>query len=181
MIDRIKEWFFLSDIRRQQKTKHRKNRYTNIESAQSIGVLCSELSQEDQKIIAKYCDRLFDTKRNISFLVYYNQKDACTENNFPCFSKKDIDWIYRPKNGTAKQFMLSSYDILICLDKQLHKSVEYISAVCDAKMKIGSNAHPNVRYDLIIESKEKDGWKGFFDALKEVLQKININREHANV
>jgi len=116
-----------------------------------IGVLLPTENIEDA-VVSKFLKRLKKIAKEVQLLGFANVKELKKPLSIDAFTKKEVDWIWRPKGETVAAFRQQSFDVLINLCQHNCYPLEYIAAACEAKYKIGAlTKYPN-NYDLMLET-----------------------------
>ena len=89
------------------------------------------------------------------------------------FTRKNLNWHYKPNHPMVSKFINVGFDILIYLNVEKSFPLKYICALTPAKFKIGKfekNQHPI--YDFMIKPKEHMTLVQFIDLVNHYLHLI---------
>ncbi|MFK7983525.1 MAG: hypothetical protein AB8G86_26335 [Saprospiraceae bacterium] len=118
-----------------------------------VGILLDATDETIKKTALNFIAQLKKEAGDIQILGYVDRKEIKEELPFDSFCKKDLDWLWRPKDATTNQFKAQSYDLLINLCQTDCFSLEYLAISTNANYKIGAlTDYPN-NYDLMLDSK----------------------------
>jgi len=129
-----------------------------------VGILLNATDEATKIKALNFVDQLEKEAGNIQVLGYVDKKEIKTELPFDSFCKKDLDWLWRPKDATTNQFKEQQYDLLINLCQTDCFPLEYLAVSTTANYKIGAlTDYPN-NYDLMLDSKN----------LEKYLEQVNF-------
>jgi hypothetical protein len=135
-----------------------------------VGILINATDSKNVDQAMAYVKELQKQAGSITILGYSEVNEIKTERSFDCFCKKDIDWIWLPKGEVINRFQQQQYDLLINCCQTDCFPLEYIAVSVHANYKIGAlTDYPN-NYDLMIESKNLEG---YFKQVKFFLDKFS--------
>ncbi len=118
-----------------------------------VGILLDATDEATKIAALKFVDQLKKEAGNVQVLGYVDRKEIKEELPFDSFCKKDLDWLWRPKDATTNQFKAQNYDLLINLCQTDCFPLEYLAVSINANYKIGTlTDYPN-NYDLMLDSK----------------------------
>lgn len=116
-----------------------------------IGILIP-IEHVEEAVVTQFIERLKELAKEVQLLGFADVKELKEPLAIDAFSKKEVDWIWRPKGETVAAFRQQSFDVLINLCQHTCYPLEYIAAACEAKYKIGAlTEYPN-NYDLMLET-----------------------------
>ena len=129
-----------------------------------VGVLLDATDEATQIIALKFVTQLQKKAGNIQILGYIDKKEIERELSFDGFCKKDLDWLWRPKEAIAKQFKAQTYDLIINLCPTDCFPLEYLAVSTNANYKIGAPTNYPNDYDLMLDAKN----------LEKYLEQVNF-------
>lgn len=119
----------------------------------AVAVLADANIFEDANF-QRFIDKLNRQFQKVHVLGFLNQKEPISPQEFPIFTKKEVDWLWRPKGKQFRNFLNKKYDLLINLSQEKYLPLEYLAASCTANYKIGAIMdYPN-QYDLILRMED---------------------------
>lgn len=146
----------------------RKREVKNFKNAKNIGIVYDATNENTHNIVAEFVKKISNERKNVKALGYVNLKEGLCFHmpklHYDFFTKKNINWYYKPKGHIVNNFTSEPFDILICLD-EVQLAIKYISIYSIAKYKVGKFDESNKKiYDLMIDQKNDD--------LKDFVQQI---------
>lgn len=168
MIQKLKHIIFYFYLRFKNKEKNRNP--TSLQNAQKIGILFQADNIKQNETLVHFADHLKNHNKEVQLLGYVPKRVIEHSYPFPFISDKDSNWYGKPGGGTVGYFERSPFDLMVnfCTDECL--PLEYITAVSDAKFRVGFNkAIENANYDLILLSKEKNNISKLIQNLEKYL------------
>ena len=126
----------------------------------------------------KYVIYLKEFKKKIKVLGFYNIKEvpdfAYSKLEYDFFSLKDTDFLGRPKHILIDNFISEDFDLLIDVNVKKHFSLKYISALSNAKFKVGEyNVESVDIYDLMINIEKERTLKYFLKQIDIYIPMLN--------
>ncbi len=118
----------------------------NPESLKKVGVIWQPHHSDAYRYLH---DHFLHTKvifRNLC--VYENGVSALTTSN--AISKKDLNWLGLPRPGTYDNFIETEFDVLFNIALEQNFLLDYTTAICPAKFKIGWSQKEKNFFDLNI-------------------------------
>ena len=120
-----------------------------------IGLLINvELLETD--VFKRFVKKLGKITQEVQLLGFTEAKEVEASLPIAAFSKKEVDWIWRPKGEKVVNFTKQSFDVLINLCQNNCYPLEYIAVAADAKYKIGALTNYPSNYDLMLETENVD-------------------------
>ena len=155
----------------------RERGFDGFENSKSIGILFDATQKDDLELATRYVKYLKDHKKRIKAIGFFQGKTipdmVFSKLEFDYFTKKDLNWYFKPMPGFVDQFIDEEFDILIDLNLDLAFPLQYISELSKAKFKIGKFQEGNTHYDFMIDVPEDKGIKYFLRNLDLYIQQIN--------
>ena len=125
--------------------------------AKNIGVLFTAHSYEDITTALNYIKDLEKIGKTVEYIGFIDIKDYKKKHkNEPAnphyIFESDFDFFHRPKRGLIQKFYKTPFDILISLNYTNQFSINYISSLSSARMRIGKfNINTVNAYDFMID------------------------------
>jgi hypothetical protein len=147
-------------LKRLADEKKRKPRAIGLNEANNIGIIFDASEKENVEIIKRFVASLKEEKKKVQVLGYYNLKELPNELNskldYDYFSKKDINWHYKPSNPVIFNFTNEPYDILLNLTTTSILPIQYVFVMSKASFKVGRAIAKHIPfYDLSIEANDE--------------------------
>ena len=164
------------------KSISRKVRVCNLDDAKRIGIIYNATEYISFEIIKDLVKQLMDKDVTVGVLGYVDSKDLIDHylyrKGFDFFSKKDLNWYYRPLSAVAEQFMAEPFDLLLNLSLDDHFPIHYITALSSATFKAGRYFPGNESLDLMIDiEKEKQTMRSLHREIIREAEPSIENRE----
>lgn len=125
----------------------------NFTGLAKVGILMDATEEETRKEALTFVEQLKKEAGDIHVLGYVDRKEVKTELPFDSFCKKDLDWLWRPKDALTNEFKEQKYDLLINLCQTDCFPLEYLAVSTSANYKIGALTNYPNNYDLMLDSK----------------------------
>ncbi len=143
--------------------------------AKNIGVLFTAHTDEDIETALEYINDLKKIGKEVEYIGYIAIKDykkkrkgQVIEANY--IFESDFDFFHRPKRSLIEKFYKTDFDLLISLNYTNEFSINYISSLSRARMRVGKFNVNNVNaYDFMIDDKG-DSMNIFIEQLNHYLQ-----------
>jgi hypothetical protein len=143
--------------------------------AKNIGILFSAYTDDDIDTALQYINELKKIGKEVEYIGYIAIKDykkkrksQVIEANY--IFESDFDFFHRPKRNLIEKFYKTDFDVLISLNYTNAFSINYISSLSRAKMRVGKFNVNNVNaYDFMIDDKG-ESMTSFIEQLNHYLQ-----------
>ncbi|MEZ4880693.1 MAG: hypothetical protein R2801_11080, partial [Chitinophagales bacterium] len=123
-IENIKSFIITQLIR--NKKRDNKLRFTDIERANSIGIIFKADNPNNNEVIVNFANQLKHNNKDIQLLAYINKRDEHINYPFPFISNKELTWYGKPGGGTVGYFIRNPFDILINFTTNKCSPLNYI-------------------------------------------------------
>jgi len=169
VINKLKHIIFYFYLRFKNK-KLAERQPISLKNAQHIGIIFqAENIQQNDSILA-FSKKLKELHKDVQLLGYMPKREFGFQYPFPFISNKETSWYGKPGGGTSGFFTRSPFDLMINFCSEDCLPLEYISAVSDAKFRVGFNKDiNNANYDLILISNEKQNISNLIQNLEKYL------------
>ena len=130
---------------------HRNIRLIQMSDVMKMGILWDEYDEKAYKFLY---DHFKSPKVIIRFLCYTKNKTLKDSN---LITPKDITWLGFPRSGAIEKFMLTEFDLLLNISATPNFTLDAISALSAATLKIGWDQGQEGLFDISIDvSKQPD-------------------------
>jgi len=148
-----------------EKGIHQQKKSTgNFTGLSKVGILMDATDESERMLALTFVNQLKKKAGSVQILGYIDKKEFKEELPFENFCKKDLDWLWRPKDALAEKFRQQKFDLLINLCQTDCYPLEYLTVSTTANYKIGAlTDYPN-NYDLMLDSK----------SLEKYLEQVNF-------
>lgn len=138
-------------LRKQAAKVHRNVRLIQVSEVMKVGIVWDE---HDEKAYKFLYDHFKSPKVIIRFLCYTKNKTLKDSN---LITPKDINWLGFPGGGAIEKFLQTDFDLLLNLSVKPNFTLDVISALSAATLKIGWDQDRQGLFDISIDvSKQPD-------------------------
>ena len=152
--------------------------------ANSVAILYKEKGESFYVLVKQYMKFLKEEHgiRKVLAIAYIEDKVIPQYQQhkleFDYFTRKDLNWHFKPNNVQLKNFVGEDFDILLDFDLENCLPIRYLVSESKAKMKVGVlKAENQPFYDLMIEYKKEYTFDDFIKQINFYL--INLTRRNA--
>lgn len=126
--------------------------------------------------IMEYAHDLEEKGKKVRLFGYFSTNQPPVGHPFGFFHKKEINWFGIPNSPKALAFAEEKPDLLIYLNREECRPLEWLAAASQASMKIGfATDRPN-DFDLLLETPGDKGIGYFIEQLHHYLDKIVLTK-----
>jgi hypothetical protein len=160
-------------LRKELRFHKPERRIVNIAEAKDVAILLDATDVDRTKLINGLADSLRTQYRKIHMFGYYNFPKPALNLNFPHFHRKQLNWWLEPQGHLVEEFMNRPFDVLINAYCGDNAPLEYISALSNAKYRIGIY-DPNKTYlsDVMLKVARPDDLQGYVEQVKHYIYQI---------
>ena len=146
----------------------------NFNNARKFGLLFNANHQTDVEAVKLFSKSLRDQDKEVELLGYCKKVNKESPLRIPHFTKNEINWYLKPEGKKVNAFINAKFDVLINADLSECVPLAYISAVANARFRVGKY-HPNHEYcyDFMIDLNGKHGLQDYFEQVDVYLKMIN--------
>jgi hypothetical protein len=176
---RIANYLFYREFSAHQ----RDHKMVSFSQARTIGIIYDSTNEKNYEIIKRYVKELRDIyKKDVLALGYYDKKelpnDRFAKLGLDFFTRKGLNWYYKPIAPIVKNFMQRDFDILLDLHVSNSIAFRYIIAATKAKFKIGKYNRTSTKfYDFMISTGDTVTLPQFIDQVNHYL---NLLKHESN-
>jgi hypothetical protein len=168
----LKDIVFSSNLKKRlQKIKNVKKENRNL--SKFIGILVDENSIDSMSNLEKIIEEWRKKGKTVNAFSYVDEKEL-PEEKTDSFCKKEINWAGIPSGEKVEKFIDTPFDILITINPEQKKFLQYINASSIAKFKIGLDAEDLQYNNLIIDCKQSSKVQTAFKEIQITLDKLAI-------
>jgi hypothetical protein len=157
--------------------QNRQRKISTVWSAHSIGILfdCTENAKSLE--VLDFANALEREGKKVSLLAYNHVKKATESKPYPTFNRADTKWSGDLKPNIAKDFIQRRFDLLLVINLDKRRPIEWISAASQAAMKVGSASIIPNDLDIMLETPTEKSITFFLEQLDLYLDKIVLKDE----
>jgi hypothetical protein len=132
----------------------------NLEDARSIAIIYNASDEVTYNIVSDFVKYFRDRQKSVKtmgFVNYNRLPHYCFPKlSYDYFTKRDLNWYYKPSNIRVTDFIKEEFDILIDLSMTDCFPLNYIAGLSKAKFKVGrfGNKYSNI-YDFMLNVDNK--------------------------
>ena len=181
LIEDVRQRLFQSALQRQVRAikNKRQQKPMNLEISKSVGILFDANDLQNRNIVLNFSKKLEKSKKKVELLGFLDKAPEDEIIHFPIFTKKEIDWIYRPKGEAVRHFLDTSFDLFLHLHPFSQCYSDYIAALSKAHLRVGPYSSREFAYDLMIDMEGDTDLKKLIQQMESLLAKLNIKNEAA--
>jgi hypothetical protein len=179
IIENLRQRSFKKQLLKNLTLQNRQRKTSTIWSARSIGILfeCTETTKT--KEVLDFANALEREGKNVSLMAYNHLKKDLSARTYPNFNRNSITWNGITKPGaTIDGFIKQKFDLLLVINMEQRRPIEWISATSQAAMKIGSAAITPNDLDIMLETPSQKSITFFLEQLDLYLDKIVLADEY---
>ena len=170
---KLGNWF----LKKKMKSVQRKKAVHNFKSANTVGILFNVNHFNNFDNINHFLRYLAEQDIQVFALVYIHAKKVPNElsakRRINFFTKKDVNFYYKPKATIINSFLEKEFDILIDLSTDNHFPLTLVNNLSRASFKVGMEHMTGRDYDLMFSLKNKEDIGYFIEQIKHYLSQIN--------
>jgi len=173
IISKIRSYFFETHLN--QKLSQIKVNRTSVEfdKAESIGILFDATDASNRDKVLAYAQKMIKNGKKVSLLGFVKNKQKDLSFSFKYFTLNQINWKMVPESAEINQFMNRKFDILINLYLGKIRSIEYISTLSKANLRVGPFSENSNCFDLMIDIPNNKGIDHLIKQVDFFLNRIN--------
>jgi len=182
VIDKIRKstgnYFFKNDI-----AKVRRNRsIQSLKDSKTIGIIYDATDEKNHDIVCdfvKYFQENMKIVKAIGYLNFPRLPHYCFPKlSFDYFTRKDLNWYFKPGTQRVQDFINEEYDIVIDLSMKDCFPLQYIAGLSHAKFKVGRYDDKNAGiYDFMLDVNANIKLEDFIKECKHYLSIINKKQD----
>ena len=165
-------------LKREIKKLERDRGVYNLDDAHTVAVVYDATSRQEYERVRNFIKYLKEKEKKVISLGFIDSKDPNqilkTQLEFRFFTKKDLNWHFKPGGLEIINFLEEDYDILIDLSLENCFPLKYVSGLSKAKFKVGAaNKDSTLYFDMVIDVGLKKTTDNFIENVKNYLNMIN--------
>ncbi|HMQ46870.1 MAG TPA: hypothetical protein PKA00_05210 [Saprospiraceae bacterium] len=168
-----------SAIARNQQLKHKSS--ISLKAANTVGILFDATELKDRDIVLAFAKKIKQEGKNVKLLAYLDDFAESDSYPFRIYSKKNLDWFFRPKGDEINAFTQEPFDLLLYFHPLPNPHAEYIMTLSKATFKVGPVSKNTHAYDLMIDAGSKPELSQFIKQAELLLEKMNPTNTIAHV
>lgn len=158
---------------------HQSNRsLITFANSRSIGILYDSTNEKHFELVKRYVKEIREVhQKEVLSLGYYDDKELppmrFSKLGMDFFTRKDLNWHFKPIAQVVRNFVHREFDILIDLHLANSLPFRYVVATSRAKFKIGRYDRAAVRfYDFMLSVDEQITFPRFIEQVNFYLKSL---------
>jgi len=156
----------------------RKIAVVNLAQAKTIGMIYNATNRQDYELVKKFTKYLKEKNKSVISLGYIDNKGPGslrnTQMDYRFFTKKDLNWYFKPNCLEVNNFLDRRFDILLDLGIEYCFPLKYISGVSKASFKVGpSDNDAKEFYDMILDIRKNKKLENFLKNVDVYINMVN--------
>ncbi len=180
ILNKFQRYFYNQSLEKLRKQRQSGKQPVSFEAAQTIGILFDATELEDREIVLKYAKELRHKLKRVKLLGFFDNKINDPNFTFHYFNRKNIDWAQRPGGEFVQEFIETEFDWMFNLTTKPASYFEYISALSQARLRVGPMTENTFCYDIMIDA-AGGTLNDFITQMERVLAKTNTQHETASI
>jgi hypothetical protein len=170
----IGRFLFLKEFRMHQTRR----RLVSFDEARTIGIVYDSSEEKNFELVRKYVKDLRENHhKDVLALGYYDQKELppmrFAKLGLDFFTRKDLNWYFKPIAPVVRNFVDREFDILIDLHLGNNLPFRYVVAQSRAGFKIGRYERPLLPfYDFLISTHDSIHLPQFIEQVMHYLKSL---------
>lgn len=164
-------------LRKLHAKRVRRKKVFNFKTAQKIGIVFDATNPNHFNAVYGFYKDLLADRKEVFMLGFVDGTEIpekyLFKKNLYIFTRKDVNWVYKPKNTDAIRFINKEFDILIDLTLEYYFLLDYILTLSLARFKVGRFHDERKCYDMMIYMKDGLTIEYFINQIKHYLERIN--------
>jgi len=164
-------------VKRLLKSRARNKKVFNLSTARTMGLIFDGTNPKNFDGVYDLYKSLKEKNINISILGYVQAREIpdnfLIKKNIQFFTTKEVNWYFKPKNKDALKFADQKFDILINLDLNRVKVINYIVSISLARFKVGRFMKGDKYNDFSIQTDMEPTLEYFIQQVWHYLELIN--------
>jgi hypothetical protein len=121
--------------------------------AQTVALIFDATKPENRKVVGDFADKLRSKGKKVTLFGFFENKNQPISLTYGVFNTKNVSWKGIPSGDEVEHFLAGQFDLLYDLSLGQSLPLEWISALANAKFKIGPAIRDWVHFDLIVGGK----------------------------
>ncbi len=126
---------------------------TTPNEAKTVALIFDATKAENRITVEDFANTLKKLGKKVTMFGFFNDKIQPMSLTFGVFNNKNVSWKGIPFGDEVEHFLAGSFDLLYDFSLGECLPLEWISALANAKFKIGPAIHNWIHYDLIVGGK----------------------------
>jgi hypothetical protein len=150
--------------------------------ARQIGIIYDATRDTDYELVKNYVRGMMKDSREVVALGYVDSNEMPADRymklGLDFFTRKSLNWRMKPKNAIVSSFLKREFDILICLTTVPSIPIRYVTALANARFKIGryENSGTDI-FDFMVKVEPNTGLKPLIEQVDHYMKMISNEKQ----
>jgi hypothetical protein len=142
-----------------------------FEKSKRIGILFDATNLDNRVFVENYVQLLRKAEKRVDIMAFVDDEQEHDNLPFKYFNTKNLSWYEHPNTSEVEGFINTPFDILLSIHLHSVKSLEYISSLSHASMRVGKYDKSKIDcYDLMIDNAQNDNLQHFIQQVDKHLK-----------
>ncbi len=165
-------------FRKEKDVNAPRRQMSNLLDARRIGIIYPLNDVPDYDRVSEFVSQLQRDHKEVKALGFVKNKSLVSrflpKLSYDFFSRRDVNWFYKPIHTQVKDFIEKEFDILIDLSMSDNFPLKYIAGLSNALCRVGRFSEENADYyDLMIDANPAMTTDDFLGQIRHYLTVIN--------
>ncbi len=171
LLEKLKHAFLYRQLKNALKKQPKSLIGKSFEAAKTVGILFQTEDLETEKNILLFAESLKEKGKKV-YLLAFTEKSIESTGPYSVITKKETDWLGRPKKeSAADSWLQKELDCIMSLSSYKIPALDYVLAKGKARMRVGMRTDQPWLFDVMIEGVNNDIRKNLL-FLSKILQTI---------
>ena len=157
---------------------HHERKMTNLRNAKRIGILYTLDDVPEYETVSEFVTSLQHDHKEVKALGFVKNKILVSrflpKLSYDFFSKKDLNWFFKPIHAKVRDFIEKDFDLLIDLSLKDSLPLKFIAGLSVAYCRIGRYSEENAAcYDLMMDLNKPLSLEEYISQIIHYLTVIN--------
>jgi len=165
-------------LHNQMKINPREIQVFNLSQSATIGMVYDATNRQDYEMVKKFAKYLKEKGKSVMALGFINSKDPGSLRNtqleYRFFTKKDLNWYFKPNCLEVNNFIERRFDILLDLSIDYCFPIKYICGLSRSSFKVGlSDKGAEKYFDMMIDIGQNKTLEHFLKNIDVYINMVN--------
>jgi len=158
-------------LRKRMESLSIKRASIRFEKSKRIGILFDATNLDNRVFAENYVQLLRKAGKRVDIMAFVDDEQEHDNLPFKYFNIKNLSWYEHPNTSEVEDFISTPFDILLSLHLHSVRSLEYISTLSHASMRVGKYDESKIDcYDLMIDNAQNDNLQHFIQQIDKHLK-----------
>lgn len=174
MLNKLQKFFYSYHLKKRLKKHGVRHQVVNFQKAEYVGIVFDGTDEHEVTTVLNYVHKLKKRNLKVNMLGFVDAKTMSENMSYMAFSRKEVNWFYKPTHHMPLEFTGKEFDILINAHTIESPTLEYIATFSNAKFRVGPYLEDDKTYcfDFMIRTKN-DELADFLEEVDHYLEILN--------